>query len=192
MSFYIICYYFSILKLKAPDVAGILIPGPVADMPKMVQLEDSVVVQPVLLKVPVCQPGIMHKELVCRLQHQVCLILGEESSSWPACVKDDTEGIIGSNPLLIPQGTCRILMTELPENIQQVQALSSFASEAGVLVLSDFFVLLCLCIVFFDGKPHHGRTWTRWACSACAWTSGPHIYFCFFVFDGIGLLGLIL
>ena len=75
---------WSILKLKAPDGEGVLVPGIVAEMPNMVQLEYHVVVEPVVLKVPIGQPGVMDQELICRLQHQVCLLLGEEISfsSW--------------------------------------------------------------------------------------------------------------
>ena len=58
-----------------------MVPGPVAQVPKMVQFEDKVVVQPVVPIIPLCKPGIMHKEVVSRLQDQVCLILGEEISS---------------------------------------------------------------------------------------------------------------
>ena len=131
--------YFPNLKLKAPDGAGVLVPGKVAQVPKMVQFEHKVVVQSVVFKIPLCKPGIMHKEVVSRLQHHPCLFLSEELTSCPACVKDLTQGIKGSHPLHISLRACGILNTKLPEDVQKVQALSSLASEASILILFVFF-----------------------------------------------------
>ena len=41
--------------------------------------------------------------------------------------------------MLIPLGASRILIAQLPEDIQQVQGFSSLSSEASVLILSFLF-----------------------------------------------------